>query len=616
MKNIYKIAGLAFALFLSAGFVACGGDSGTSAKDDESSISSSSIATNSSSSRNDNAKSSSSVVESSSSEKISSSSNVAPSADIMADGYYETNCPAGKTCAYAPTERLNSDITYGEFLDTRDYQVYKTIEICDKNGNCQIWMAQNLNYNNNDDVGASYCYDNREGYCDEYGRLYSWNSAKNACPSGWHLPSNTEWETLFDVVGGISVAGKKLKSTSGWRNSGNGDDVFGFAVLPAGYRNYYGSFYYAFENASFCSATEYSDYETYVWNFDYRYELVDSSSRNKGGSCSVRCIMNAVIVVESSSSVAESSSLEESSSSRDVILSSSQNLQSSSSAKSSSSAASSSSAKSSSSTASSSCGERKPMPYTTECPPGQVCTYAPTEQLNPKITYGELLDTRDYQVYKTVEICDGDNVNCQTWMAQNLNYSYTSAKFLYEDYSYTVYTSDSTSWCYNNEADFCAKYGRLYTWPAAIDSVALAKDADNPQTCGYDETCDRLSATALAANPIQGVCPSGWHLPSNAEWNALRTAVGDSSYAKALTSSCGWDGKGAGDDAYGFSALPAGEWYYKEGFCSTGYGAYFWSAERDDLIRSYHMSFVYVLGGASLYGTHKTSGYSVRCIKD
>lgn len=124
------------------------------------------------------------------------------------------------------------------------------------------------------------------------------------------------------------------------------------------------------------------------------------------------------------------------------------------------------------------------IPYTMECPAGKTCTYAPTEQLNPDITYGEFLDTRDYQMYKTVTI---DN---QTWMAQNLNYAYTGVKYQFEYVDGKTYTSDSTSWCYENKPSSCAKYGRLYIWAAAIDSVALANDADNPQTCGYGKGCD------------------------------------------------------------------------------------------------------------------------------
>ena len=98
--------------------------------------------------------------------------------------------------------------------------------------------------------------------------------------------------------------------------------------------------------------------------------------------------------------------------------------------------------------------------YGTNCPEGLDCKYVTTtEYLNSSKTYGEILDTRDGQVYKTVKICDKDNNNCQTWMAENLNYRYVGVK-----YNYNGYTSDSTSWCYDNDPSKCATYGRLYTW--------------------------------------------------------------------------------------------------------------------------------------------------------
>lgn len=230
---------------------------------------------------------------------------------------------------------------------------------------------------------------------------------------------------------------------------------------------------------------------------------------------------------------------------------------------------------------------RKPIPYTTECPAGKTCTYAPTEQLNHEMTYGEFLDTRDYQMYKTMTIGE------QTWMAQNLNYAYIGAEFEFQGY-----ISDSSSWCYDNAADSCAKYGRYYTWAAAIDSVAMANDVDNPQKCGYGRECMRLKPAALADNPIQGVCPSGWHLPSSAEWNALVTAVG---------------GDGNGADSLGFAVLPTGSRSSLGDFESEGKYAYFWSSTEYSGLSAYGELFSKDVGNVN---SRKMYGYSVRCVKD
>ena len=78
------------------------------------------------------------------------------------------------------------------------------------------------------------CYDNKTEYCIMYGCLYDWETAKNACPSGWHLPSGAEWDVLMTAVGGKEVAGGKLKAKSGWSNNGNGTDEYGFTALPGG----------------------------------------------------------------------------------------------------------------------------------------------------------------------------------------------------------------------------------------------------------------------------------------------------------------------------------------------------------------------------------------------
>jgi len=85
---------------------------------------------------------------------------------------------------------------------------------------------------------AAKCYDNNSASCAKYGRLYNWEAAKKACPSGWHLPNNED--ELFKYIGNDDIIViKKLKAKSGWNNkengeSGNGTDDFGFSALPGG----------------------------------------------------------------------------------------------------------------------------------------------------------------------------------------------------------------------------------------------------------------------------------------------------------------------------------------------------------------------------------------------
>ena len=134
----------------------------------------------------------------------------------------------------------------GIMKDPRDGKKYKTVKI-----GTQTWMAENLNYK----VKGSRCYNNIEDHCSWYGRLYKWERARNICPSGWHLPTKAEFETLFDAVGGQKMAGKMLKSTSGWENDGNGTDAFGFTALPAGMRSLDGYFFHG-QGAFFWSSTE------------------------------------------------------------------------------------------------------------------------------------------------------------------------------------------------------------------------------------------------------------------------------------------------------------------------------------------------------------------------
>ena len=213
------------------------------------------------------------------------------------------------------------------------------------------------------------------------------------------------------------------------------------------------------------------------------------------------------------------------------------------------------------------------------------------------VVTGTLTDSRDGQTYRTVKI--GDKV----WMAENLNYAYTGVP-----YKYGSYTSDSTSWCYGNDPANCAKYGRLYTWAAAMDSAGTW--STNGKGCGYHKTCSPIY-------PVRGVCPEGWHLPTQSEWNTLFKAVGGSSVAGTkLKSTSGWNSSGNGTDAFSFSALPAGLRNLSGNYDNEGNYAYFWSSTEHYNYNAYRMYLNCDYDDASLDVSNMNSGFSVRCVKD
>ena len=113
------------------------------------------------------------------------------------------------------------------FTDTRDGKIYNIVTI-----GTQTWMAENLNY-----AVLGSCY-NSEASCDVYGKLYRWSSLESVIPSGWHLPSDAEWDVLINYLGGDSLAGDKLKETgethwkSDWMDAATNSS--GFTALPGG----------------------------------------------------------------------------------------------------------------------------------------------------------------------------------------------------------------------------------------------------------------------------------------------------------------------------------------------------------------------------------------------
>ncbi len=219
---------------------------------------------------------------------------------------------------------------------------------------------------------------------------------------------------------------------------------------------------------------------------------------------------------------------------------------------------------------------------------------------NPNITYGSMTDERDGKVYRTVQIGD------QIWMAENLNYadSVKTPSLL------------ERSWCYDNKTENCDVAGRLYTWAAAIDYVALC---DN----GNGVNCD----DGVPTKKVRGICPSGWHLPRYAgvgdddEFYILYIAAGEKTAGKALKSQMGWEYRGnkyIGTDTFGFSGIPAGYRTSSGEFSSAGGLAYFHTtAGSTDGLSFTHPEYLsYGSDGMGKERLFTDVAYSVRCIKD
>lgn len=225
-------------------------------------------------------------------------------------------------------------------------------------------------------------------------------------------------------------------------------------------------------------------------------------------------------------------------------------------------------------------------------------------------------DSRDGQIYKIT------TVGKQTWMAQNLNY---------RGYAFPTAGRDSLSYCYN---DSCLKYGRYYTWSAAMDSAAIFSTGG--KNCGYfsyDTIC-------VPKYPVQGICPYGWHLPTMDEWQLLVTTVGgEYAAAQILGATSGWGLRGneRNTNSVDFDIFPTG--YAKfvgnsiifEDLADErriGGGAEYWSSSYGKPSTYNGVSdhkifnargFRYGLNRVSLKdggGSMSSSALTVRCVKD
>ena len=164
----------------------------------------------------------------------------------------------------------------GSMRDSRDGRSYRTVVI-----GSITWMAENISYK----INGSECYDGKAENCTKYGRLYTFEAATKACPSGWHLPENDEWKrfrTFIEDSDGKEAAWVSLKSRDKW----DGSDRYGFDVVPAGRAT--DEFLDLGVSAHFWSATS-EDGDAYGWHLappgDFTMDFGVSSNMY-----SVRCV--------------------------------------------------------------------------------------------------------------------------------------------------------------------------------------------------------------------------------------------------------------------------------------------------------------------------------------
>lgn len=177
----------------------------------------------------------------------------------------------------------------------------------------QVWMKKNLDvtaFNNGETImeaktkeewdragregKPAWCYyENNPGNGKKFGKLYNWyavKSTKGLCPKGWHIPTDKEWSTMVDKIGGKDVAGKKVKTTSGWKAGTNGNNSAGLSIVPGGYRDNETTFTNNGVTGYYWSSSEYLKVNAWSRTFTYNNDYAVRYVYYKEDGLSCRCI--------------------------------------------------------------------------------------------------------------------------------------------------------------------------------------------------------------------------------------------------------------------------------------------------------------------------------------
>jgi len=512
-------------------------------------------------------------------------------------------------------------LTEGSFIDERDDHVYKWIKIGD-----QIWMAENLAWlpfvnslsegsdthpyyyvfgYSGSDINVAKQQDNYENY----GVLYNWESSAIACPEGWHLPGDPEWKILEKNLG-MSIAdvdadgyrfsgdvGRKLKSTSGWNQNGNGDNSSGFNAFPGGFLYYgLGGIFVDLErNGHFWSSTPDPSLSAWFRSLDYFDDGVSRGHPSRSYGFSVRCIQGIGFPTIKTNSITEygentatgggkvlsdgGATITE----RGVCWSTSENP-----------TVGDNKSTDGSGAGSFTCSISGLEPVTLYYVRAYAINSAGTaygEQASFTTTLPTFTDIRDGNSYEYITI------GTQTWMADNLAWLPTVSPSSDGSTSvpyYYVYAYEGSNVAEAKATDNYMNYGVLYNWPA-----------------------------------LPSACPDGWHLPGDNEWKTLEKFLGMSTsdaddqhwrlsgdVGRKLKSISGWSGGGNGDNSSGFKVYPGGDRGHDGSFHNLNDFAKFWSSSPNGSFNGWIRFLDSDFDGVYRYYSGLSYGYSVRCIQE
>jgi uncharacterized protein (TIGR02145 family) len=529
--------------------------------------------------------------------------------------------------------------------------VYNTVKI-----GTQVWMAENLKTTKYDDgtaipnvtgntewaalTSGAYCdYSNTPGNSTTYGRLYNWytidaasNGSKSVCPAGWHVPTNGEWLVLTDYLtnngygyqGSGSDIAKSMASTSGWAadptagSAGNdkaSNNSSGFSALPGGYRNNTGTYSNIGSEGSWWSSVEQTP------NAFYRYISYDISNvlRNLNSTMSgfsVRCVQGEIRVkptLAATKAASERTSTTATSggnvtSDGGATITARGVCWGTTTGPTTASSKTTDSGTTGSFTSSITGLTATTTYYVRAYATNSFGTAYGTEVSFTTLQAGQLSDI-DGNVYNSVTI------GTQVWMKENLKTTKyndgSSIPNVTADATWAALTTGAYS-DYSNTPGNSTTYGRLYNWYAV----------------------DNNASTKAASNGGKNICPTGWHVPSEAEWTTLTTYLTNNGYGyggsgndivKSMAATSGWTttatAGAAGNDqasnnSSGFTALPGGYRLSYGAYVYVGGRGGWWSSTEYSTTYAWYRDMGY--NSTNVVGDFgdKQDGFSVRCLRD